>query len=249
VAQPPSSTEDARAHARRVALPLYPEPDTIPRKASREEAFAASREAGRRAPLAAATAMGTLMDSMLDLLLKDGPSPACRRGCGWCCHVAYVTVTAPEAILAVEWARTHFTKDELDALRKRAKQNAKRTKGRGPASYPRQACAFLVNDECSVHPARPANCRTAFSLDVRSCIASYHAHDSSLEVPLPIRGDALAHGQEIIKGYKEALEHAKSDARAYELQQAVHLLLKDPSAASRWVAGDRDVLRAARARP
>jgi Fe-S-cluster containining protein len=188
------------------------------------------------------------MDGFLGLILKDGPPPACKKGCGWCCHGTHVTVTAPEAIAAVEWARANLSKDELDALRKRAKENAKRARGRGPDRYPRQACAFLVDDACSIHPARPANCRTAFSLDVRACVASYQAHGTGRDVPLPVRGDALAHGQEVIKGYKEALERAKADTRPYELQQIVHLLLREPSLASRWAEGDRDAFYAARAR-
>lgn len=239
--------ERARAQARKVSLPVFAGEDTPPRRVAREEALAAMIAAGGRAPLAAAQALARLVDALLERVLASGPPSACSRGCAWCCR-SYVAVTAPEAILAVGWARKNLTPAALAAVRARAKSNAKRSKGAGPMGYPRQGCAFLVDEACSIHPVRPANCRAVHSSDAAACKMAFEAKTDDEVPPIPMRLDALEHGNSMLLGYQEALARAKVDANVYELQHLVHLLLSDPHVVDRWAAGDRNALRAARAR-
>jgi Fe-S-cluster containining protein len=230
----------------RVALPIAPRDDTPARRLVREGTFGELDGKGRPGALRATEVMERLLDATLAHEFECGPQPACTRGCSWCCHV-YVTVTAPEAILAVRRARADLAPEELDALRARADGNARSAGGKTPGEYPRQSCAFLVEGACSIHPSRPAHCRTAHSVDVDACRAAYDARPA-VNLTIKARRSVRARGDEVRVGYKEALVHAAIETTTYELQQIVHLLLEDPERESQWLAGESAVLDAARAK-
>jgi hypothetical protein len=225
---------------------MAPGEDTPVRRSVREAAFGALDAAGREGALLATQVMADLLDETLERELSHGPPAACARGCAWCCHV-YVTVVAPEAIVALRWVEAYFTPDEIEALRARLRATAEGARDATPGEYPRQTCAFLVDGACSIHPARPAHCRAAHSVDVMACIAAYEARPSN-NLTVPARRAVLAQAAEVRLGYGEALAHAKVDRTAYELQQVALLLLQDPGAAGRWLAGDVTSLDVARAR-
>jgi Fe-S-cluster containining protein len=232
---------------KRVALPIAPGEDTPLRRSVREGAFGVLDSTGPAGAVLATQWMEDVLDATLAHTLSSGPPAACARGCMWCCHV-YVTVMGAEAIVAIQWANANLSPDELDALRLRLRANAERARGVTPGDYPRQTCAFIVDGACSIHPARPAHCRSAHSVDVTACIAAYEARPAE-NLTIPGRAAVRRQANEVRVGYKEALAHAKMDRTPYELQQVAHILLEDAEAAERWLSGDTASLDAARQPP
>ncbi len=230
---------------KRVALPIAPGEDTPLRRSVREATFDILDSTGPEGAVLATQVMEAMLDTTLAHTLSSGPPAVCARGCMWCCHV-YVTVTGAEAIVAMKWANANLSSDELDALRLRLRVNAEGARGETPGDYPRQTCAFIVDGACSIHPARPAHCRSAHSVDVTACIAAYEARPAE-NLSIPGRVTVRKQANEVRVGYKEALAHAKMDRTPYELQQVALLLLEDAGAAERWLSGDTSSLDTARA--
>jgi hypothetical protein len=224
---------------------MAPGEDTPLRRSVREAAFGVLEAVGPSGAVVATRAMEDILDATLAHTLSSGPPAMCARGCMWCCHI-YVTVMGAEAIVAIQWAIANLSPDALEALRLRLRANAERARGVKPGDYPRQSCAFIVDGACSIHPARPAHCRSAHSVDVSACVAAYEARPAENRT-IPGRATVRKQADEVRVGYKEALAHAKIDRTPYELQQVAHILLEDPEAAERWLAGDSTSLDSARA--
>lgn len=179
--------------------------------------------------------------------LLSAPAPACKTGCGWCCH-QQVGVAMPEAIRLAAHIDA-LPPCERDDLAARAHATALRTKGMGPAerAAAKIPCAFLGSDgNCRVYAVRPLRCRGLHSIDVGFCVA---CHDDFagmraklergelkpvfLDVPERIFDSVLA-------GILKAL--AKAAPRAVvslELSAAVAALLVDPRLAGKWLGGVR----------
>lgn len=90
----------------------------------------------------------------------------CRRGCSGCCHLA-TSITQHEAeIIGRYTGRKPRKLPETTLVRTRA-LIAMRDSIYGTP------CTFLKNDECSIYPARPLQCRLHHSLmeDARPCSA------------------------------------------------------------------------------
>jgi len=223
-------------------LPIAPGEDTARRRSARERCFEAAGEEASKGTLAATGVMEAMVDAAIAGTLGCR-APACSRGCHWCCHV-YVTVTAPEAIVATRWAIAHAPPEEIEALRARLRANAGAARGKTPAEYPRQTCAFNVGGVCSIYEARPGHCRSAHSFDVDACRAAYEARPDR-DRPVPALRDVHLAATEVRTGYLEALVHARAGRHVYELQQVSALLLDEPSAADRWLEGDRGALDSA----
>lgn len=80
-----------------------------------------------------------------------GPNSACRAGCSHCCHIP-VSLSATEA-RAIGKAIGHppaAVSEHIDVAIE---------------GY-EAPCPFLRDDQCSIHPHRPAVCRTHLNLDV-----------------------------------------------------------------------------------
>jgi hypothetical protein len=179
--------------------------------------------------------------------LLSAPAPACKPGCGWCCH-QQVGIALPEAIrLAAHIAALPAA--ERDDLTARAQSTAARTRGMGPAerAAAKLPCAFLGSDgNCRVYAARPLRCRGLHSIDVDFCIACHDDFAAMraklergelkpvfLDIPERIFDSALA-------GILKAL--AKTAPKAVvslELSAAVAALLAEPRLAAKWLGGAR----------
>lgn len=177
----------------------------------------------------------------------DAPAPACKAGCGWCCH-QQVGVSVPEAVRIARHMETLAT-DERAALAARVADVAAQTRGLDTAQRAgaHVACPFLGADgNCRIYAVRPLRCRSLYSIDVDFCIACYQDHDAMrdklrrgelkpvyLETPERIFDSALA-------GILRALSKAAPKAMvSLELAGAVAALLEQPRLADRWVAGQR----------
>jgi Fe-S-cluster containining protein len=102
----------------------------------------------------------------------------CRAGCSACCHypVALFTMTFTEWRVVQRYIETEWTEEQRLELVKRYRktftglwrfllmmlQNSYvGVMLSAPLLFPRQvACPFLVDDQCSVYPARPYQCRS-----------------------------------------------------------------------------------------
>lgn len=82
---------------------------------------------------------------------------ACRRGCSQCCR-QHVTVTKPEALLLLHYARAEGVPIDWQRVQRQSQHaSLARWHEQPPADW---ACAFLsAQGECTVYEHRPAVCR------------------------------------------------------------------------------------------
>ena len=107
---------------------------------------------------------------------------ACRRGCSHCCHIA-VRITVAEA----QYIGEHIGLAPKPAPRKSA-YDIKDFSDQTP-------CPFLVNDECSIYPWRPLECRSNFNFDQDNHWCLYENWDKpGSTIPKPyVKPLGLAH--------------------------------------------------------
>jgi Fe-S-cluster containining protein len=171
---------------------------------------------------------------------------ACARGCAMCCHLR-VMATPAEVLGLAAYIQGALADDALAALAARISAAAARIRG-----LPRERvlttnipCPLLVDDACSMYPARPLNCRAYHSLDVRACRVSFeHPDDLSLTHPQSAMISRVNEG--VQQGFIEAMRSVAVDAGQYELVTALDEALRDPHAGLRFERGQTVFLRALR---
>jgi Fe-S-cluster containining protein len=177
-----------------------------------------------------------MQKSLLGALPPEQPFK-CGAGCSACCH-RKVACTIPEAIGIAAWLSE---REEAEKLRIResarrlhdetaALDDEKRIAGGLP-------CALLADGVCSVYEARPLTCRAMYSYDRAACERFYFDHDFATAIP---HYDLMldAHAQMLL-GYGRALEKLGLDGRLVELSSALLLLLDEPDAVTRYLAGEQ----------
>lgn len=181
--------------------------------------------------------------AQVDRLISDAnrrskPALACKKGCAWCCYL-HVSVSPMEVIRIVEYVRSHFSPEETSALRDRAAQAVRVTRGLTSDQHERLkvACPLLVGNQCSVYPARPLACRGWNSRSVQPCRHNVeHAEDGKQTVYF-------------FKKFKEAADSARTgvalalDAlpmqnEVLELAAAIDAALNVPDASERWLLAE-----------
>lgn len=177
-------------------------------------------------------------------VLPAPQQPACKSGCGHCCHGIKVDVSPLEVITLVQHFQEHLSPEELEALRTRVEGEAERTKAMtvddrladlGP-------CVLLNRETqaCTAYEVRPFACRSHHSLDVQACTAA--ATDGVLEIPTSAQlkmATALS-----ILAFRRAVMNRGLDHAGYELVAALAVALRE-GAAMEWMNGG-DVFSAAR---
>lgn len=199
--------------------------------------FAAGKSSS--AAVAAASDGGKRMDALLQVGWAGAAKPkACSKGCSFCCSI-HVSVTIPEVIRMVEHANSNLGGEAVAKIRERARVNAVQTHGKSSLYYPaRLDCAMLVNGECLAYSARPIACRREHSLSVEDCKNGYEMAEPGVDYALERDEELFAvSGMPWIR-YTAGLAEAGVDARPYELQEALDLMLSEPNAADRWLAGE-----------
>lgn len=179
--------------------------------------------------------------------LLEAPVPACKAGCGWCCH-QQVGVSVPEAVRITAHIRA-LPEPEGKAMAARVTAVAERTQGMDTEDRARAriACPFLGTDgNCMIYAVRPLRCRGVHSIDVDFCIACYDDWESMrqrqqkgelkavfLDTPERIFDSALA-------GVLKALGKAAPKAVvSLEMSAAIAYLLQQPRMGERWLGGLR----------
>lgn len=169
-------------------------------------------------------------DEIIAAAKRHFGEPACSAGCAYCCHV-FVTIGKQEARNVAEHVRGLDTA-KRDELRARIEDVAQKVAGTNADTYPpRQPCAFLEDNRCSIYELRPFACRQHHSLDADKCREAFELADNlpdDFGVPQQplLAMTAMQSGM----AFDEA-SAATSEGRqgSYELHQAVAILLKDES--------------------
>lgn len=172
--------------------------------------------------------------------------PACHRGCSHCCYQA-VAVDVPEAIAVFEFMRANCDEEEMERYRANARWYRKQYDALEPGTHANIACPALVQDACSVYAARPIICRAFASLSEEKCRAK--RFDKYLKlgpipvvVPLKTISHAMRHG--VYLGEAEA----GFSNQEVVLGLALQILLEDPKAVEKYLAGEDVFAPAAYAR-
>jgi Fe-S-cluster containining protein len=167
------------------------------------------------------------VSQVMDTAQAQGLAVACKEGCHHCCS-ARVEALAPEVFLIAR---------ELAGLAAAARQQllqrlaAHRIRSHEAGAWgQRPPCPFLVNDLCSIYAVRPSACRKAHLLALAQCQENAAQIPQSLAVV--VGAEALA------KGTAAAYRQLGVDSAWHELGGAVLLALSDPTAESRWYAGE-----------
>ncbi len=187
----------------------------------------------RRASHAADAAHGGFDRSMTEHF--KAKNVACRQGCAFCCH-AYVSVSAPEALLAARTIRSLPEPRQTTALA-RIRETDDRTRGLpledriGSGALP---CPLLVDNRCSVYNVRPFGCRAEMSTDASACEKLVNGLDARKISP------ALPPNLKMM--YSSALAVAVKNvgltAGIYEFNAALRIAVDSDDAEKRWLAGE-----------
>jgi Fe-S-cluster containining protein len=187
------------------------------------------RTQAARAAAAAALALRVFDATLAKLPPADrGAELACKAGCTYCCHNV-VMATAPEVFLLAGELRARHDAVFLAGVAGRCDAVS------ATAGIKRNPCPLLHDNLCSVYAARPSVCRKHNSLSVGACIADYEGRGGTI----PIRrfdqevfeccAVALLLGLRLWQGRAGAV---------LELSAALRVVLADPEAEQRWLAGE-----------
>ena len=164
-----------------------------------------------------------------------------------CCHLR-VMATPAEVFGLVRYMRRELDARAMDETTRRIAETAARLR-----ALPRERllatnvpCPLLVDNACSMYPARPFNCRAYHSLDYDACVDSFHnPQDSSRTHPQSALVTRINEG--VQQGLIEALQRSGVDAGQYELVTALDEALADPETEARFSRGETAFRRALRA--
>ena len=158
---------------------------------------------------------------------ERGPAMECKAGCSHCCSVRVEATDAEIYRIAREVGKRPA--DQADRLLGRLEDRVS-AGDYGIESPRRSPCAFLEKDLCSIYAVRPAVCRKAHSLSVRSCL------DSAREIPQNM--EMLLVADALIQGISGAYREAALPSSAHELCKSVLAVLRDPGLEARWYSGE-----------
>ncbi len=199
---------------------------------------------------AAAAAAGQVADRAWDEIspaieARRQPGFACAAGCAWCCH-QQVSLTPAEAIAISAHVRATFSPDDLSALKARLDTLDDRSRGLGvwARAKLKTACAFLVDNRCSIYAVRPLRCRGVISRDADHCRhVMEHPDDVFADRqrqtgpgPYPVEPARIMDAA--LTGLARASQEMGLGWDALELTAALRIALETPDIAERFVAGE-----------
>jgi len=163
---------------------------------------------------------------------------ACRAGCSSCCHVPIPT-TVPEVIRIAFALEDQRGPDQMARLREKVEgyHRARRGLSGTDRSRIQHPCPLLDEaGQCSIYGSRPLACRGYSSRDLSRC-ESYHAEPWA-GVTIPIDGIQHTIAQGIGLGIQSGLKSLGLGYRMVDLVEAIRIVLDDPEAIDRWLAGE-----------
>ena len=143
-------------------------------------------------------------------------------------------VQAHEILLAADYIKTHFSKEEIAAIIGRAAVHRSRVAAPGAvlASGVGVACAALREGRCSIYEARPEICRAHHTSDAKMCAA--FVADPSVDLARVYIPKLRARMFAVMLGIDQAVAEAGFDERAYDFGAALHAALTDSLCAFLW---------------
>lgn len=184
------------------------------------------------------------MDSLWNDLASDSPAYACKKGCSWCCHQS-VMVTAAEVLHAAKFLHDNLTESEVLRLRDLVAARAKQSEGldNDQRMDQRVACAFLIDDICTIYPVRPLQCRGGFSEDSEFC---HNLLDHRAETQAAIANGAIEGKYLLVPkmlydsaqvGMAGALGNDGLNSEPLDLTAAMAIALGDKNIIEKWLRG------------
>lgn len=157
---------------------------------------------------------------------------ACKSGCAYCCAQA-VWVTEPEVINLAQGIR----ENNLEAmLLGRVEEVLAMTAGNSVVQRTAALvlCPFVYTDNsCFVYGDRPVACRGLYAADVAECISSTRGGPGVHYFGWPAKA-----ATEIRLSMVGAFAARGIRCHTLEFNAAMRIALKDPGAATRWLAGE-----------
>jgi hypothetical protein len=215
----------ARQDAPLLALPLRegPEPHSM---AAHLRQVTRLLKAASPSPCLAAV---SYLTALYNRSLPPRPDIACRKGCAHCC-VQTVLVSAAEA-----FALAAALGDRRAAVAQALRATGPRRLGEPKADW--RPCVVLdAANACSVYLARPLPCHGFVSFDLAACIAFFdRREDAIINGPT---GDArlLSLCRMMLCAAHLLTGHGLQ--QGYELGSALSVILDEPDAEARWLAGE-----------
>jgi len=151
---------------------------------------------------------------------------ACADGCTACCDLR-VEVFGGEVIAIANFIENAFDEQQKNDLIGRLETTAPKAKGLKSDEH-FMPCALLEGTRCSVYDMRPAMCRKFTSTNASSCANGGQGLEHQ---------GVSASAMIVLQGYAEGSRQAGFKKEVYELNQALLVVMKDKSAAKKWVSG------------
>ncbi len=186
---------------------------------------------------------GRLDEAMRQATLSATVSVACRAGCSYCCH--YKIEAKPVEVLALkQYVVNHLKPEQIKLIMAQAKHNIKEAKGLSHSEQLliNQRCAFLLDNQCSVYPARPSNCRIYHAVEVEPCQQAFEEPTSNA-TPSMI-GNLKDAGGGTAEGFEQATRAQGIDTRLYDLSTAFVEAMQNPTVAKRLKSGKKTFVTA-----
>lgn len=183
----------------------------------------------------AAELAATMLDRTLQKMPQAG-SVQCAKGCNFCCHSA-VSVSAPELFRVVRLIGADGAPAGLSRAATQARAKVRTGAAMVGVLMGRPACPLLIEGDCSVYADRPLGCRQFLSTSVEGCRTAYATGKGELPF-IPAAANVGLIVRALLLG---AVASVGLKAQTYELSSALAVVLAEPDAERRWLAGE-DVL-------
>lgn len=169
-------------------------------------------------------------------LLEAAVPVVCREGCHWCCHLK-VSVTAPEVFWIAAYLQREAPPSQLSAATERAARLAQ-----DPRIFSSDAkaeghipCPLLSErGACTVHAVRPLTCRGYTSTNAEACRRMLDDDAEIVTMNEPLARELAA----VSLGLLGGIGAAGLRGELLELTAALHIVLSEPDALPRWLAGE-----------
>ncbi|WP_323813557.1 YkgJ family cysteine cluster protein [Cellvibrio sp. NN19] len=177
-------------------------------------------------------------DNLIATAFDESPNkPACKAGCAFCCHYK-VEVRAHEILLLKNYISKNFSAEQIHTVLAEAESNAAIIRTLTPEQHltTNLKCPMLVDNQCSVYPARPFRCRNFHSTDAVACEQSFN-DPGNMEIAVGMIEDVAMLADALTQGFEAAAEQTGKDNRVYDFTTALVEVFKDANALKRYQRG------------
>lgn len=147
-----------------------------------------------------------LVESFSEFAGKNNQSPACKKGCHWCCHQP-VFALSYELDYLRDFLNKNFSAPQKREISIRAANKRKKMENLSGdlllnSKFP---CPLLENGSCIAYAARPVACRIYLSSNLESCLKFYNEPENEKSFPA-LLSFPMRMGRMLNEGFKSALK-------------------------------------------